>query len=295
MSKPLHVTPQATHLVSTPVSGDITIRRRTVDGTTVRYSTGGAGPCVLFLHGWGLGHHAYRRGLRRLAAKGYRVIAPALPGFGGTAELAEEERTLAGYASWTARFCDAVGVTTPMVVVGHSFGGGVSTRFATDFPELVRAIVLLNSVGGPWSNDGTASPMGERPWWDWARHVPADVGSLVSKFASTMPAVLEDLLPNVVRNPFGVAKVGHLARNADLSEELSVLRRRRLPALLVHSEHDGVIPESSFRFMCDRLGQSGRVVVGNHSWPMTHPDLFADVVAGFIDSVDVPGPRGASN
>lgn len=290
MSQPVRALPA----MSVTVSVAITTQTTTVDGSSVRYSTGGEGPVVLFLHGWGLGHNAYRRGLRRLAARGYRVVAPALPGFGGTAELADDQQSLRDYASWTERFCDAVGITERVVVVGHSFGGGVSTQFGADFPESVRAIVLLNSVGGEWFNDGTTAPMVDRPWWDWARHIPADVAALVSNFASTMPSVLEDLVANVVRNPFGVAKVGRLARSADLSGELCVLRRRRLPALVVHSHDDGVIPPSSFRSMCDLLGQEGRVVAGNHSWPMTHPDLFADVVAQFIESIAVPSRRRAT-
>ena len=102
---------------------------------------------VLFLHGWGLGHRAYRRALRRLTARGCRVYAPAMPGFGGTADLPPRERSVAGYADWVADFLAEVGVDEPAFVLGHSFGGGVAIRLAHDHPELVRYLVLLNSVG----------------------------------------------------------------------------------------------------------------------------------------------------
>ena len=281
MSQPVPATPIASPTAPT----EIVVRSISVDGSRVRYSTGGQGPAVVFLHGWGLGHHAYRRGLRRLAKRGFRVIAPALPGFGATSELPEDAQSLAGYAAWTQRFCEAVGESYP-VVVGHSFGGGVATKLACDFAGSARAIALLNSIGGEWSNGQNRAPMESRPWWDWARSVPSDVGALVSNFASTMPSVLEDLVPNVVRNPFGVAKVGRLARSANLSVELSLLRSRGLRTLVVHSENDGVIPRSSFESVCDQLGQTGHIVVGNHSWPMTHPEVFAEVVGGFIDSLE---------
>src|SRR5437588_3174699 len=90
--------------------------------TTVRdrpalYGAAGDGIPLLFLHGWGLAHHAYKRPLKRLVHLGCRVYAPALPGFGGTANLPKDSLTLAGYAAWVDEFLDAVGVTEPLIVV----------------------------------------------------------------------------------------------------------------------------------------------------------------------------------
>ena len=59
----------------------------TVDGRPARYGEAGQGPPVLFLHGWGLDHKAYKRALSRLVRAGVHVYAPALPGFGGTSAL----------------------------------------------------------------------------------------------------------------------------------------------------------------------------------------------------------------
>src|SRR4029079_9722020 len=109
--------------------------RVSVDGRTVSYVVGGRGLPVVFLHGWGLDHEAYRRSLRRLTARGCRVIAPSLPGFGHSDELPVLQRTLAGYAAWVGRFLDAVDAGAvadadadadePVLVLGHSFGGGI--------------------------------------------------------------------------------------------------------------------------------------------------------------------------
>src|SRR6478735_10981544 len=91
-----------------------------VDGRRVAYATGGRGLPVLFLHGWGLDHEAYVRSLRRLTARGCRVVAPSLPGFGHSEELPVLQRTLAGYAAWVERFLDAVGMDEAVLVLGHS-------------------------------------------------------------------------------------------------------------------------------------------------------------------------------
>src|ERR1700680_1265791 len=83
-------------------------QRTTVGGRPASYGVAGAGLPVLFLHGWGLGQHSYKRALKRLVHLGCRVYAPALPGFGGTGELTGHEFSFSGYAAWVAEFLDAV-------------------------------------------------------------------------------------------------------------------------------------------------------------------------------------------
>ena len=56
---------------------------------------------------------------------------------------------------WLDDFLRAVGVEEKVVVVGHSFGGGVAMRFAHDYPERVRSLVLVNSIGGSAWKRGT--------------------------------------------------------------------------------------------------------------------------------------------
>lgn len=257
----------------------VTIEDVRVDAKSVHYTVGGAGPTVLFLHGWGLGHHAYRSGLRRVAEAGFHVVAPALPGFGGTPDLEPGNRTFVGYARWLTRFVKATEIQ-PSLIVGHSFGGGVAIRALADNPNLARSLVLLNSVGGAWRSDTNGErPMSSRPIWDWGRAIPSDVVGLLGSAGTVLPGVLEDLLPNVLRNPFGVAKVGKLARNADLLAELTTVAQRNVPITIVHSEGDGVIPAASFASLCATARVDGRIVKGIHSWPLTSPTLFAEILS----------------
>ena len=116
-----------------------------VQGRPANYSVAGEGMPVLLLHGWALGEHTYREVVEAIARQGCRVIAPSLPGFGGTGELPSDEFSLAGYARWVHDLLAALDVEESLVVLGHSFGGGVATRFAHDHRAQVRSLVLVNS------------------------------------------------------------------------------------------------------------------------------------------------------
>jgi pimeloyl-ACP methyl ester carboxylesterase/glycine cleavage system regulatory protein len=255
--------------------------RAAIQGRPVVYGIAGAGAPVLFLHGWALGHHAYKRVLRRVARRSSLVLAPALPGFGGTADLPRAERTIAGYAAWVAAFLDEVGITEPATVIGHSFGGGVSIALAHDHPDRVSQLVLVNSVGG--GGTGERGDLADRPLWDWALQFAKDLRP-GPQTVRTLRDMREDLLPNVVRNPRALWDVGGLARRADLRAELAELRLRALPVVVVSGTDDSVIPTSAFEALCGALGTEGTLLPGNHMWLLTNPDAFDEVMGNVLGS-----------
>jgi pimeloyl-ACP methyl ester carboxylesterase len=255
-----------------PPADHLVWSRTIVDGRPALYGAAGEGLPVLFLHGWGLGQHAYKRALKRLVQLGCRVYAPALPGFGGTPELPGDELSFAGYASWVRSFLDAVEVTEPVFLVGHSFGGGVSIKLAHDCPDRVRYLVLVNSLGGS---------MAGRPLWDWGIHFPGDVFPFTIR--QVLPVVLEDALPNVIRNPRAMWKVANLARTADLTDELEQIKERKLPVVVLWGDKDKIIPRTAFDALCTAIGKDGAVVEGTHSWLLADPDAFVEVITNDIE------------
>jgi pimeloyl-ACP methyl ester carboxylesterase len=237
---------------------------------------------VVFLHGWALAQHTYRDVIETIAAQGCRVIAPSMPGFGGSADLPADEFSISGYAAWVIALLDALEVDEPVVVVGHSFGGGVAIRLAHDHPERTRSLVLVNSVGGSsWKKGSTMRSITERPLWDWGLHFPADVWP-IRQASRVLPVIVEDLLPNLVRHPRAMVKVANLARRADLRAEVEALRDRGLPITIIWGTRDGVIPRESFEALCVASGVEGTVVEGSHSWLLADPDHFGEVITNDV-------------
>ena len=109
---------------------------------------------------------------------------------------------MSGYGDWSAEFLDAVGVDEPALVMGHSFGGGVAVMLAHDHPQQVRALVLINSVGGSaWSHHGsTFRSMAERPLWDWGIHLPGDILP-IRQARRVLPVIINEAFPNIWRDP----------------------------------------------------------------------------------------------
>ncbi|MDP2289743.1 MAG: alpha/beta hydrolase [Actinomycetota bacterium] len=264
----------------TPVT--VVDRRTFVQGRQAGYSVAGEGMPVVLLHGWALAQHTYRDVVGTIAAQGCRVIAPALPGFGGTADLPGDSFSIRGYAQWVADLLDALEIDEPAVVVGHSFGGGVAVRFAHDFRSRVRSLVLVNSVGGSsWRSGRTLRSITERPLWDWGLHFPGDVWP-IRQATRVLPVVVEDFLPNLVRNPRAIVKVANLARRADLRTELESLRDKGLSISIIWATRDGIIPRESFEALCVASGVEGTVVEGSHSWLLADPQQFGEVITNDV-------------
>ena len=251
----------------------LTWHRTTVAGRPAVYGVGGAdGPPVVFLHGWALGSRAYKRAIRRLTTRGCRVFAPALPSFGGTADLPSRSMNLDGYADWVASFMSEVGIQEPALVIGHSFGGGVAIKLARNRPTLVRYLVLLNAIGG----------VNARYPWEWAIGFGREIWPVCDAF-EVVNAMRGDLVPNLLRNPLGLARAGLLAQSVDLRAELAVLRTLEVPVLALTSDRDRLIPRSAFEAVCETVGADRRVVSGGHAWLLADPDSFERVLASTID------------
>jgi pimeloyl-ACP methyl ester carboxylesterase len=78
-------------------------------------------------------------------AKTHRVVAPDLPGC-GMSDKPTLDYNIPEHLRYMREFARALDLG-PFVLVGTSFGGFLSTRYCLEFPEDVRALILLNSSG----------------------------------------------------------------------------------------------------------------------------------------------------
>ena len=105
-------------------------------------------PVVLFLHGWGAPVATYTLLLEHLSCY-CRVVAPDLPGFGGTAEP-PRPWSVDDYADWTLAFARTLGLSR-VVLMNHSFGGRISIKLLSRRPAPleVEQAVFMDAAGIP--------------------------------------------------------------------------------------------------------------------------------------------------
>lgn len=73
-----------------------------------------------------------------------KVIAPDMPGFGQAERRADEDYTLAGYASHLAGVIDQLGIER-VHLVAHDFGGPMALTWAAAHASRVATVTLINT------------------------------------------------------------------------------------------------------------------------------------------------------
>ncbi|HLQ23771.1 MAG TPA: alpha/beta fold hydrolase, partial [Gemmatimonadales bacterium] len=128
-----------------PAGTAFTARYVTVDGSRIRYVEGGAGPAVVFIHGFGASLYTWRRTLPAVAAAGFRAIAFDNRGFGFSDKPAHGYAN-ADYTRLVLGFLDSLHVSEA-VLVGHSMGAAIAAAIALATPQRVRGLVLMDAAG----------------------------------------------------------------------------------------------------------------------------------------------------
>jgi len=102
---------------------------------------------LLLIHGIAGNFENWREVIEPLARR-HTVVAPDLPGHGGSAPGAGDY-SLGALASGLRDLLAALGHERA-TLVGHSLGGGIAMQFSYQFPEITERLVLVSSGGlGP--------------------------------------------------------------------------------------------------------------------------------------------------
>ncbi len=119
-----------------------------VDGLNVHYWEAGKGQsrALLLIHG-GVGDaKLHWQPVLPILAETFHVLAPDLPGFGGSAALPVNRTDV--LLHWIKSFID-VHQLEQVVLVGNAFGALVVRLFAAANPKYAPAVILINGGGVP--------------------------------------------------------------------------------------------------------------------------------------------------
>jgi pimeloyl-ACP methyl ester carboxylesterase len=244
-----------------------------VRGVRVRHVAAGAGPPLLFLHGWGASLDGFAALLAAFAPT-RTVHAFDFPGFGQSG-LPPEPWSVADFAALTRDLLARLGVERPDVVA-HSFGGRVAIRLAAEQPDALGRLVLIGVPGvrrRPTPRDRAKRTLARSARWAAAYCGP--VGERLRRSIYGLIASPDYAAAGPLRATF-VRVVGEDLR--------PLLPRVRSRALLVWGERDLEVPLEVARAMEAAMPDARLVVVprAGHFAHLDQPDFVRLLLARFL-------------
>lgn len=260
-------------------------------GVRMRWEERGEGQPVVFVHGIPTSPRLWRHVIPRVS--GARCLAWEMVGYG--ASIPEGERrdiSVARQAGYLADWMREIGLGGGAVIVGHDLGGGVAQILAVRQPELVRGLVLMNSIcydNWPIPPVKTIKATGAV-----SVHLPQPVFRLV--YTGFLFGLHDDRgvagESAAEHRPYyeragGAAALVRQARSLDVRDTLEISDRipeLDVPARLVWGAADQFLEIGyGYRLAYDLGAQIKRVEGGKHFVPEDHPEEVAAAVNGVLE------------
>ncbi|MHC1558762.1 alpha/beta fold hydrolase [Actinomycetospora sp. C-140] len=239
-------------------------------------------PPVLCLHTAGQSGVQWRHVAPALAARGYRVVVPDLPGHGRSEPAPDGPvQDLGDYAAWCLELIRTLGLRTP-TVVGCSIGGKIALDVAARASDELSGVVAMAAdahTGGRPSAKGLRRELSDvaAP----ARTDRTHLGTLAVLGRSVPPARAELIATMHRREDPTVSTSDLLGWTAhDLRESLA---RITCPAHLVVGDDDLWLDVDRVRWAAARIpGARCTVLAGVGHYPMEEIEGFDAVLDGWL-------------
>jgi pimeloyl-ACP methyl ester carboxylesterase len=250
----------------------------------------GTGPAVLLLHGQPGSAGDWAR-VTALLDNDFLVVAPDRPGYGRTGG---DATGFAGNSEAAVAVLDRLDVDR-FIAVGHSWGGGVALSIAVRYPQRVRGLVLVSSVGpgapATWDDRLLATPiLGEIV----AALTIGATGRLlgIDRVQSLADRRLAGRTLEAVRALTRLTAAGTGARvwqsfvteQRRLLDELHLLaptlNSLQLPVAVLNGSADRVVPPAVGAMLTSAIPGAERTVLpgAHHLLPLDHPEEIAQAV-----------------
>jgi len=250
-------------------------------GIETNYKVAGKGPVLLILHGWGGSSDSWQKVIDILEKENIKLIVPDFPGF-GKSKTPPQAWSVQNFVEWLKEFLENLKIDK-FFLLGHSFGGRVAIKFAVNFPEKLKALILVNSAGikPKWGPKETLifylALLGNaifaknflKRFKDKARNIfyrffrDRDYGKAKEEMKETMKKVIEeDLFP--------------------------LLPQIRVKTFILWGEKDNVVPLKYGKMMKEKIENSELIIFPNvrHSPHLEIPEKFSEKIIEILKKND---------
>ena len=250
-------------------------------------------PTVVFLHGFTGSKENWYRMARALRGR-YRLVMPDLPGWGQSERKPDADYSYLAQSERVAEFIRALDGRKgrPVVLIGHSMGGGIAALTAAHHPTLIGRVGLISASGVRFKDNafGREVLAGKNPF------ALSDQASL-EHYLSTVfhsretrpwlpwPATYFYIAKRKRDAAFEQKMLGYIGRSEGRflpGEKAGYIAQ---PTLLLWCDGDKVIDPSALVLYSQRIKHASRVLLYNcgHMPLMERPGETAEAVAWLIE------------
>lgn len=274
-------------MANTTSQSEPTTQYLTTTGGRIGYDVQGEGQLILLLPGIGELRSTYRHLTPLLAEMGYRVATADLRGHG------ESDVSFASYgdaetASDIAALVRHLG--TPAIVVGNSMSAASAVIVASEYPELIEALVLV----GPFVRNPVNSSIAEQlvfrlmmagPWARplWNKYLPTLYSG---RKPDDFDSYRQDMM-DAMKRP-GYTKAFRLTARTDHAQAERALTSVQAPSLVVMGERDPDFkdPRDEASWIGDALSGVVTMIDDAGHYPQSQqPEATAQAIIGFLRDV----------
>ncbi|QGW63835.1 alpha/beta fold hydrolase [Lysobacter soli] len=248
-------------------------------------------PTVVMLHGFTGSKENWFPVARRLRER-YRVVVPDLPGWGESNRIDNADYGFIAQSERVARFLQAVSPDEPVVLLGHSMGGGIAALTAARHPERVARVALIDAAGVRFRDNrfGIDVLAGRNPFavYDEAslqRYLDTVFFDDAAKPTIPWPADRVYIARRTQDAAFEQAVLDRIGRSDERFLPGDDAVRIRQPALLLWCRQDAVIDASALALYAQRIPQARRIMLEGcgHMSILEKPDAVANAVVELIE------------
>src|SRR5262245_3512522 len=223
-------------------------------------------PSIVFCHGLWADGSCFSKVIQPLQSEGYEVIAAQYGLDTAEGDVAAVIRTLGR-------------VSSPAILVGHSYGGSVITAAGTD--DRVAALVYIAALA-PDADETSQTLLDKFPATDVFSQIEVTDGRVWLQ----RPGGIEAFCGDLSEEEKNLVWATHFAPAADLlSRNAPGVAWKSKPSWYIVAAKDRTVQPELERFVAKRMGATTVEVDSSHVPMLSHPDVVLKVIRDAAVSV----------
>jgi len=259
-----------------------------INGLSVSYTERGSGIPLLLIHGFPLNKEMWAPQIPELSGIA-RVLAPDLRGHGDTPPTPGPS-TMSLLADDLNAFLDKLSIRESVVLCGLSMGGYIAFEYYRKFPQRIRGLILTATRAAPDTQEGRKGrdALAQQIEKSGMKSI---VGDLALKLLAPQTAVNHpetvELIKQIMLRTSKIGAVNALMGMKLRSDSTPLLSEIKVPTLLVHGEHDQIVPIIEAKQLATEIPDSHITMIPNagHLLNLEQPKRFNQTLIDFLEQL----------